>query len=223
MSANSRNHFTVLKQIDQLIEASDAEPDLGFLARLMALCSLPRTNPRQRTQYVRRNGPYTLYLTAGGGNKLPYGNIPRLLLAWACTEAVRTHRRELVLGRSLYEFMRRIGRLAGVHVHERRRLIVHGDRQIEREIARRLRLPGWPGQPVRERAAARGRRSGVVRRAGSLTERQPWADLGVSRATWYRRFSGGESWRRKPGGEGETRTNTDRSGLRVLVLEGIRG
>ena len=109
MSANSRNHFTVLKQIDQLIEASDAEPDLGFLARLMALCSLPRTNPRQRTQYVRRNGPYTLYLTAGGGNKLPYGNIPRLLLAWACTEAVRTQRRELVLGRSLYEFMRRLG------------------------------------------------------------------------------------------------------------------
>ena len=75
----------------------------------MALCSLPRTNPRQRTQYVRRNGPYTRYLTVGGGNKLPYGNIPRLLLAWACTEAVRMQRRELVLGRSLYEFMRRLG------------------------------------------------------------------------------------------------------------------
>ena len=40
--------------------------------------------------------------------------------------------------------------------------------------------------------AAVGRRggaaSGVVRRAGSLTERQPWADLGISRATWYRRL-----------------------------------
>ena len=40
------------------------------------------------------------------------------------------------------------------------------------------------------RQASRGRRSGVARRAGSLTERQPWADLGVSRATWYRRFHG---------------------------------
>ena len=110
MSANTRNHFTVLKQIDQLIEASDAEPDLGFMARLMALCSLPRTNPKQRTQYVRRNGPYTLVMNAGGvPARLPYGNIPRLLLAWACTEAVRTQRRELVLGRSLYEFMRRLG------------------------------------------------------------------------------------------------------------------
>ena len=44
-------------------------------------------------------------MSAGGLNKLPFGNLPRLLLAWVCTEAVRTQRRELVLGRSLYEFM----------------------------------------------------------------------------------------------------------------------
>ena len=76
------------------------------MARLLALCSLPRTNPGDRKEYVRRNGPYTLGMTAGINNKLPYGNIPRLLLAWVCSEAVRTQRRELVLGRSLYEFMR---------------------------------------------------------------------------------------------------------------------
>ena len=40
---------------------------------------------------------------------MPYGTLPRLLLAWVCTEAVRTQRRELVLGRSLYEFMRKLG------------------------------------------------------------------------------------------------------------------
>ena len=49
--------------------------------------------------------------------------------------------------------------------------------------------------------AARGRLSGVARRAGSLTERQPWADLGVSRATWYRRF-GGRKRTAKAWGEG---------------------
>ena len=32
-----------------------------------------------------------------------------------------------------------IGGLAGVHVHERRRLLVHGDRELEREVARDLR------------------------------------------------------------------------------------
>ena len=32
-----------------------------------------------------------------------------LLLAWVCTEAVKTQSRELVLGRSLSEFMRKLG------------------------------------------------------------------------------------------------------------------
>ena len=72
-------------------------------------CWRCRTNPGDRKEYVRRNGPYTLGMTAGINNNLPYGNIPRLLLAWVCTEAVRTQRRELVLGRSLYEFMRKLG------------------------------------------------------------------------------------------------------------------
>ena len=41
-------------------------------------------------------------------NKLPFGNLPRLLLAWVCTEAVRTQSRELVLGASLADFMRKL-------------------------------------------------------------------------------------------------------------------
>ena len=48
-------------------------------------------------------------MIAGGDNKLPFGNLPRLLLAWVTTEAVRTQSRELVLGRSLSEFMRKLG------------------------------------------------------------------------------------------------------------------
>ena len=79
------------------------------MARTMALCSLPRSNPGNRLQYKRVNGPYTLYMIAGGGNKLPFGNLPRLLMAWVSTEAVRTQSRELVMGRSLSEFMRTLG------------------------------------------------------------------------------------------------------------------
>ena len=105
----ARHHFSTLHQVNQLIEASEADADMGFMARLLALCSLPRTNPKTRLQYVRRNGPYTLYVMVSAGAKLPFGNLPRLLLAWVCSEAVRTQRRELVLGRSLYEFMRKLG------------------------------------------------------------------------------------------------------------------
>ena len=104
----ARHHFTTLHQVNQLIEASEAEPDIGFMARLLALCSLPRANPGDRHEFKRVNGPYKLVMVAGAENKLPFGNIPRLLLAWVCSEAVRTQRRELVLGRSLYEFMHKL-------------------------------------------------------------------------------------------------------------------
>ena len=93
----------------QLVSASEADAEIGFMARLLALCSLPRTNPKNRREFKRVNGPYTLYMVAGGGNKLPYGTLPRLLLAWVCTEAVRTQSPELILGDSLSEFMRKVG------------------------------------------------------------------------------------------------------------------
>ena len=102
------HHFTLARQVDHLVTAREADPDLGFMARLLALCSLPRTNPGRRLQYVRSNGPYTLVMSAGGLSKLPYGNLPRLLMAWVSTEAVRTRSRELILGRSLSEFMRKL-------------------------------------------------------------------------------------------------------------------
>ena len=106
---SARRSFTVADQVNQLVSASEADPDLGFMARMMALCSLPRTNPGNQHRYVRRNGPYTLVMSATGLHKLPFGNLPRLILAWLCTEAVRTQSRELVLGRSLAEFMRTLG------------------------------------------------------------------------------------------------------------------
>ena len=105
----ARHCFTVADQMDQLVGASEADPDRGFMARTMALCSLPRSNPGNRLQYKRVNGPFTLGMIAGLGNKLPFGNLPRLILAWLCTEVVRTGSREIVLGKSLSGFMRALG------------------------------------------------------------------------------------------------------------------
>ena len=108
-SPQARHHFTRFDQVEQLVRASEADPDTGFMARLMMLCSLPRTNPGTQLQYKRVNGPYTLIMTAVGQTGLPFGNLSRLLLAWVCTEAVRTQSRELFLGSSLSGFMRRMG------------------------------------------------------------------------------------------------------------------
>ena len=108
-SPQALHHFTQADQVHQLAEAREADPDLGFMARLMALCSLPRTNPGNRTQYKRVNGPFTLYMNTTADNKLPYGNLPRLLMAWLSTEAVKTGSRVIVLGDSLSKFMRELG------------------------------------------------------------------------------------------------------------------
>ena len=72
----ARRGFTQADQVNQLVRASEADADRGFMARMMALCSLPRSNPGNRLQYKRVNGPYTLAMTAGVNNKLPFGNFP---------------------------------------------------------------------------------------------------------------------------------------------------
>ena len=79
--------------------------------------------PAQRAVHARHD-------RRGGENRLPFGNLPRLLLAWVCSEAVRTQSRDLVLGRSLYEFMHKLGmedRSGGRH-GERARLKNQMDR-----------------------------------------------------------------------------------------------
>ena len=57
-SLQALHHFTRFDQVNQLVSASEAAPALGFMARTMALCSLPRTNPGDRKEYKRGNGPY---------------------------------------------------------------------------------------------------------------------------------------------------------------------
>ena len=44
-SPQALHHFTRFDQVNQLVSASEAEPEVGFMARMMALCSLPRSNP----------------------------------------------------------------------------------------------------------------------------------------------------------------------------------
>jgi hypothetical protein len=110
LSAQGRHHFDSARQIDALARiGEDKDPDMGFMTRMLTLCSLPRTDPGDRLQYKRTNGPYKLIMIAGGDNKLPFGNLPRLLLAWVCTEAVQTQSPKLNLGASLAAFMQRLG------------------------------------------------------------------------------------------------------------------
>jgi hypothetical protein len=92
------------------IEAESAQNAgaLGFMARAMVQATLPHRKV-EGNEFERRNGAFTLSLMAPAKIGLPYGTVPRLLLAWLTTEAVRTKQRELELGDSLSGFMRELG------------------------------------------------------------------------------------------------------------------
>lgn len=105
--------------------------DLGFLARVFAQTSLPYKDPGDVPRWSRRNGDLTLTIQAGEAG-YPYGSIPRLLLVWLSTEALRTKSRELTLGDSLADFMRQLGLISnGKHI---KRLHEQMDRLFEARV-----------------------------------------------------------------------------------------
>jgi hypothetical protein len=89
---------------DELALDADA---LGFMARAMVQATLPHSKV-VGNEFTRRNGNYSLTILSPSSIGLPYGSVPRLLLAWVTTEAVKTKSRELELGDSLSGFMREL-------------------------------------------------------------------------------------------------------------------
>ena len=85
-------------------EAAKDAGALGFMARALVQATLPHSKA-EGNEFTRTNGLFTLSLLSPSAIGLPYGSIPRLLLSWITTEAVRTKQRELVLGDSLSGFM----------------------------------------------------------------------------------------------------------------------
>ena len=100
---------TLQEQLDWLNEARKADADLGFRGRMLALCSLRWTGQGKRSHFARTNGTFTLAMSAVGNTRFPCGNLPRPLLAWVCTQAVRTGRRVLALRKGFRGFMARPG------------------------------------------------------------------------------------------------------------------
>ena len=114
ISSRTRDLLDAATEIEQQ-DAREAGA-VGYAARLWAQLSLPYKDPRDAGLWIRRNGSLTLRVMPGmvgakGSESLgyPYGVLPRYILTWMSTEAVRTRSPELQLGNSLNDFMRRLG------------------------------------------------------------------------------------------------------------------
>jgi len=87
----------------------------AFMARQLIQATLPHKNPGNISVWSRTNGGLTVSIQPGIDVKkkkvtgYPYGSIPRLLLFWLTTEAVRTNSSRIELGNNLSEFMEALG------------------------------------------------------------------------------------------------------------------
>jgi len=102
---------------DVFFVPADEAGELAFMSKCFIQGTLPHSDPGDVQLWYRQNGNYTLtiqpYLSPKDGKirnfGIPYGSIPRLILAWANAETVKTKSQELILGNSLSEFMDKVG------------------------------------------------------------------------------------------------------------------
>ena len=94
----------VLLDEEEAIEAGR----LGYMARTLVQATLPHRDPKSN-EFVRKNGHFTLEMLAPSSVGLPYGSIPRIILAWITSEAVKKESKHIYLGENLAGFLRRLG------------------------------------------------------------------------------------------------------------------
>ena len=91
------------------MEAEEAKKagTLGYMARALVQATMPHKKTNG-SEFTRKNGAFVLSILAPSVIGLPYGSIPRLLIAWLTTEAVLTKSRTLCLGNTLSSFMKEL-------------------------------------------------------------------------------------------------------------------
>jgi hypothetical protein len=113
--APTRAQSKIITAAEQIYMDPPDSQELAFLARELVQCTLPHSDPGQVPFWARTNGNMTLSIVSGFDpvkTRLvgyPYGSIPRLIMFWVTTEALRTKSRRLELGSSYNEFLRDIG------------------------------------------------------------------------------------------------------------------
>jgi hypothetical protein len=115
----TRTTAVSLRLIDTAVEImGDPTPidrDRAYMARQLVQATLPHSDPGKVEAWQRTNGNLTLVIRPGWDSEkqcsigYPYGTVPRLLLFWLITEALRTHSRLIYPGDTAAEFMRELG------------------------------------------------------------------------------------------------------------------
>ena len=106
LTRQMENLFSAAMEIE--LEAARDAGALGFMARALVQATMPH-KAVAANEFERTNGAFTMTMVAPSKIGLPYGSIPRLVIGFLTTEAVRTKDRHVVLGGSLSRFMTELG------------------------------------------------------------------------------------------------------------------
>lgn len=93
---------------EYLLMESDKAKDvgmLGYMARSMVIATLPHSRP-SGNHFQRTNGNFTLLMSGNPSLGLPYGSLPRLILAWITKEAKVKKTPVLELGKNFSTFLK---------------------------------------------------------------------------------------------------------------------
>lgn len=114
MTARKRQERQIIEAATSIAMDGPTDQDKAFLARQLVQTTLPHRDPGNVPVWSRENGNITLtiqqgYDRTGHPYGHPFGTIPRLLMYWMTTEAVRLKSPMLNLGNSLPDFMDALG------------------------------------------------------------------------------------------------------------------
>ena len=179
--------------LEQSIRISSEKPsgeDMAFMHAVLCQVGFPRSKFDGR-DFLRRSGDAWVNIQAGVLDEgdgpvyqpIPYGALPRLAMAWITTFAIRNKTREVPVGDSAAEFLRKLGQNRATGGVRGSLTMLH--RQIHALAACRLQLGfkgrTYNGQPIEQFETwlpSRGAR-GHVQRAmwkGVITLSSPFFD-----------------------------------------------
>lgn len=187
------SHLRLIDTGEKIAEEEPSAQDKAFTTRYLVQATLPHRNPKENPPFwYRINGNYTLTIQPGTRTNpktgkpeilaYPFGSIPRLLMFWLTTEALRTGNRKLVLGSSLADFMTQLGLNPdnggpGSKRSDRRRLHDQMERLFGAKISFEYvdeRQRSWLNMEV----APAGRLWWDLKNPGQFTLYESWIELG---------------------------------------------
>ena len=108
--SHKNNNNQIAKYLSAYVESNKPSQEVVYMARAIVTATLPHSKSKENI-FIRKNGNYTLTITANPAFGLPYGSIPRMLLAWLTTEVVINKENpspEIELGDSFNSFLKKL-------------------------------------------------------------------------------------------------------------------